>query len=120
MLLVASLFYGSLHMLAWDSAVLRARGVEEMFWKASCLLLVGLGPLAFCVWAGLKAWRGPGAHLTLSKITGSALGVAALLVSLAYAASRVYLVVEAVLVIPYLDPSVYQEPDYAVYWPHIG
>ncbi len=120
MLLVTSLFYGGLHVLAWNSAVLRTESVEETFWKLSCLLLIGLGPLAFSVWAGLKTWRGPDAHLRLNQAMSMTLGFFGVLASLAYAMSRVYLMVEVFLVIPYMDPGVYEVPNYAIYWPHFG
>lgn len=120
MLLVTSLFYGGLHMLAWDSLVLKAKSTEETFWKLSCLLLMVLGPFAFSVWAGLKAWRGPDAHLHLNPTMSMILGILVVLVSLAYAMARVYLMVEIFFVIPYMDPGVYKMPNYAVYWPHFG
>lgn len=120
MLLITSLFYGGLHMLAWESLVLKPRSAEETVWKLSCLLLMGLGPLAFSVWAGLKAWRGPDAHLHLSKAMNVILGVLGILVSLAYVMARVYLMVEIFLVIPYMDPRVYTVPNYAIYWPHFA
>jgi len=31
-----------------------------------------------------------------------------------------YLLVEIFPVIPYMDPRVYQEPDFSNYWPHFG
>ena len=36
-----------------------------------------------------------------------------------YIFSRVYLVVEVFLNLPYVDPGVYQTPSWSVYWPHI-
>lgn len=120
MLLLTSLCYGGLHILAWDSAVLRTKGAEETFWKLSCLLLMALGPMAFSVWASLKAWRGADAHLRLNNAISTVLGVFGILVALGYAMSRVYLIVEVFLVIPYMDTGVYEEPNYAIYWPHFG
>jgi hypothetical protein len=55
MLVVTSLRYGGLRMLAWQSDSLRRTGVDQVFWKLSCLLLIGLRPFALSVWAGLKA-----------------------------------------------------------------
>jgi hypothetical protein len=51
------------------------------------------------------------------SIAFAVLGAVALL---AYIMSRIYLLVEIILVIPYMDPGVYQEPRFSVYWPHIG
>lgn len=48
MLLVTSMCYGGLHMLAWQSGIL-ATGPDEVFWKLSCLLLMALGPFALSV-----------------------------------------------------------------------
>lgn len=118
--LITSLSYGSLHILAWDSAVLHPNSAEEMLWKISCLNLEVLGPFAFIVWAGLKGWRGPDAHLNLSLGWSVAMGIVTSAAFLAYVLSRVYLVVEAFVVIPYMDPGVYEMPKYAVYFPHVG
>jgi hypothetical protein len=120
MLLVTSLCYGGLHMLAWQSAILKKTGVDQVFWKLSCLLLMGLGPFALSVWAGLKAWHGADAHLRLNQSMSMAFAVFGVIALLAYVMSRVYLLVETVLVIPYMDPGVFQEPAFSVYWPHIG
>ena len=118
--LITSLCYGSLHMLAWDSAAFNAAGFEEIFWKFSCLNLIVLGPFAFTVWAGLKTWRGPDAHLNLSLPWSIFLGVITTISFIAYVISRVYLVVEVFAVIPYMDPGVYKMPEYSIYWPHVG
>jgi hypothetical protein len=120
MFLLTSLGYGGLHMLAWQSGILRETGPDRMLWKVSCLLLMGLGPFALAVWAGLKAWRGADAHLRLNQTMSIAFGLFGVVALLAYIMSRVYLLVEIFLVIPYMDPRVYQEPDFSNYWPHFG
>ncbi|KAJ5774279.1 hypothetical protein N7457_009175 [Penicillium paradoxum] len=116
--LVTSLCYGGLHMLAWDSAALDKTGLAETFWKLSCLNLVVFGPLGFVIWAGLKVWRGPDAHLTLSLGWSVLLMIITALAFVAYATARMYLVVEVFVMIPYMDPAVYKLPEYAAYWPH--
>jgi len=54
MLLVTSLCYGGLYMLAWQSGILGKNVADQVLWKLSCLLLTGLGPLVLSVWSGLK------------------------------------------------------------------
>lgn len=120
MLLVTSMCYGGLHMLAWQSGVLRETGPVEVFWKLSCLLLMALGPFALAVWGSLKMWRGADAHLRLNQTMSIAFGVFGIAALLAYTLSRVYLLVEIILVIPYMDPAVYQELSFPSYWPHFG
>ena len=107
-------------MLAWDSAALNTAGFEEKLWKISCLNLIVLGPFAFIVWAGLKCWRGPDAHLNLSPAWSIILGVITAMGFLSYVISRLYLVIEVFAVIPYMDPGVYKMPEYSTYWPHVG
>lgn len=120
MLLVTSMCYGGLHMLAWQSGVLRETGPAEVFWKLSYLLLMALGPFALAVWGSLKMWRGADAHLRLNQTMSIAFGVFGIAALLAYTMSRVYLLVEIILVIPYMDRGVYQEPSFPSYWPHFG
>lgn len=121
MLLVASMFYGGLHVLAWHSGIL-ATGSDEVFWKLCCLLLTALGPFALSVWAGLKTWRGADAHLRPNQTASIAFGVFGVVALPTYRMSRVYLqvVVEVVLVIPYMNPGVYREPSFSSYGPHFG
>ncbi|RDL35312.1 uncharacterized protein BP5553_07243 [Venustampulla echinocandica] len=119
MLTVTSLFYGSIHMLAWNSNVLRTTGKDQIFWKLSCLQLMVLGPFALAIWTGLKM-RGSDAHLRLNQALSIGFSVLGIVVFLSYMMSRVYLVVEIIIVLPYVDPRVYEMPDFAVYWPHFG
>ena len=120
MLLVTSMCYGGVHMLAWQSDVLRKTGPDRVFWNISCLLLMALGPFAMSVWIGLKSWGGADAHLRLNQTLSIAFAIFGVVALLAYIMSRVYLVVEVIIVIPYMDPGVYQEPDFPSYWPHFG
>lgn len=120
MLLLTGLGYGGLHMLAWNSGALKKTGAAQVFWKLSCLLLMGTVPFAFCVWFGLKKWKGGDAHLKLHPVLQVVFGVALFLTLLAYFMSRVYLLVEIVFVIPFMDLGVYQEPQFSAYWAHFG
>jgi len=98
-------------MLAWQSGVL-ATGSDEVFWKLSCLLLMALGPFSLSVWAGLKTWRGADAHLRLNQTASIAFGVFRIVALLACMIPRVYLRVDIILFIPYMDPGVYWEPSF--------
>lgn len=117
-LLLTSMCYGGLHMLAWQSGVFKKNGTDQVLWKFSCLLLMGLGPFALSVWASLKAWRGPDAHLRLNQTMSIAFAIFGCVALLAYMMSRVYLLVEIIVAIPYVDPRIYQEPNFPSYWPH--
>ena len=81
---------------------------------------MGLGPFALAVWAGLKAWRGADAHLRLNQSMSIIFAVFGVVALLAYLMSRIFLLVKTILVIPSMDPGVFQKPDFSVYWPHIG
>ena len=80
---------------------------------------MSIGPFAFAVWLGLKLWRGADAHLRLNMSLSIAFGAIGVCAAVAYFISRVYLLVEIVLVIPYVDPGVYVEPNFGSYWPHL-
>ncbi|KAL6354465.1 hypothetical protein LRP88_11802 [Fusarium phalaenopsidis] len=108
MLLVTSLCYGGFHMLAWDSAALAPSGHKRVLWKVASLLVLTVGPLGMVMWVGLRVWRGADAHLRLNRAMSVGFGAFGIVLFVAYMASRVYLIVEVVLVIPYLDPGVYK------------
>jgi hypothetical protein len=118
MFLITSLCYGGLHMLAWGSGTVGGTSTTQILWRISCLLLMGIGPFAYIVWLGLKLWRGADAHLRLDQSMSIVFGVVGVIAFVAYIMSRVYLLVEIILVIPYSDPGVYREPDFSAYWPH--
>jgi hypothetical protein len=79
-----------------------------------------LGPFSLAVWVSLETWEGPDAHLRLNQTLSLLFPTFGPIVLLAYILSRVYLTVEIFLVIPYIDPRVYQEPSFATYWPHFS
>lgn len=79
-----------------------------------------LGPFALSLWAGLKAWRGADAHLQLNQTMSIGFAVFGVVAPLAYIMSRVYLLVEVILLAPYMDPRVYQQPQFSALWLHIG
>ena len=66
---------------------------------------MALGPFALSLWAGLKTWRGINVHLRLNKTMSIAFSAFGVVAFLTYIMSRVYLLVEIILVIPYMDPS---------------
>lgn len=66
---------------------------------------MALGPFALSLWAGLKTWRGVDVHLRLNKTMSIAFDADEVVALLAYIMSRVYLLVEIIFVIPYMDPS---------------
>lgn len=69
------------------------------------------------MWVGLKPWRSADAHLRLNQAMSIRSGAFEVVLFVAYMASRVYLIVEVVLVIPYLDPGVYKPLALSEYRP---
>ncbi|KAJ4367805.1 hypothetical protein N0V86_009641 [Didymella sp. IMI 355093] len=118
MLLLTSLCYGGLHMLAWGSSTVGRTPLTQMLWKVSCLLLISIGPFAYAVWLGLKLWRGADAHLRLNQSLSIIFGVLGVTALIMYVFSRVYLIIEILLVVPFVDSRVYEEAELSAYWPH--
>ena len=127
---LSALLYGGLHTLGFGIPLHTA--AETLLWKVSCLVVLCLPPAALTLMILLldvivplfieKGWPRPwdwslpgmpGINVDLSHV------VAAVMACL-YVFARVFLIVEVFLNVPYLDPGVYQMPDWSVYFPHIG
>jgi hypothetical protein len=78
-----------------------------------------LGLFSLAAWVSLETWGGGSdAHLRLNQTLPIVPDFWTHCTSCIL--SRVYLTVEIFLVIPYIDPRVYQEPSFATYWPHFS
>lgn len=110
-IIVAGLFYGGLHMIAWGSTAFTSQ-LEDIAWKISCFVVAFCGP--FFAVAGVsrldmeigEEQDVPGLHMLL--------GVSCVLgptIPLFYLFCRVYLVFEVFWKLAYLDPEVYRTPN---------
>ena len=124
-LLLTGLCYGGLHALAFG-APLRSRA-ETLCWEISCLTIACYGPVIVLldllstvefICNPLRVKINSQDLLSGAFIVLNALVVYAGLVL--YVLSRVYLVIEIFLSLPYVDTGVYQTPNWSVYFPHIG
>jgi hypothetical protein len=52
---------------SWQSGILRKIVADQVLWKLSSLLLIGLGPLALSAWSGLKVWGGT-SQVTIERV----------------------------------------------------
>ena len=122
----AALIYGGLHALAWfahfDSST------EQLLWRISACLVMGGVPVIFALyhlvhniqeifdtsptWGSiLRTGMGILAYLLTST---------AVLVFLAYALARGYLVIECFINLSHLPAGVYDIPSWSAYFPHIS
>ena len=115
MLLVTSMCYGGLHMLARQSGVLRETGSAEIFWKLSCSLLIALEPFALAVWGSLKMWRRSRRAFAAQPDNEHCLRCLWGHRTSGLHSAETILLVEIVLVIAYIDPALYQELSFHSY-----
>ena len=124
---LSALFYGGLHTLVFGVPL--HTPAETLLWKTSSLVVLCAPPVILGLsilldeaiipvferkgWPKPWKWSLPG----MPEINPSNVLVASI-ISL-YAFARVFLVVEVFLNVPYLDPGVYQMPDWSVYFPHV-
>ncbi|KAL8940610.1 MAG: hypothetical protein Q9216_002723 [Gyalolechia sp. 2 TL-2023] len=121
-IIVSGFLYGGLHMIAWGSTAFTSR-LEDAAWKVSCFVVAGGGLFAFAGIFGLDiATKRKQANRRLDVIKALVYILAPIYMSftLLYLVCRVYLVFEVFRNLAYLDPEVYQTPDWALYFPHIS
>ena len=134
---LSSVLYGGLHGLAFG-VPFHSRA-EAILWNISCLTVASGGFAVFVLTFTLRFKRNHRliprykrqefwARLplglkfivsTINRIHMIAVIFIVFAVPLFYVLSRVYLVVEVFLNLPYVDPGVYQTPNWSIYWPHI-
>ncbi|KAI4220004.1 MAG: hypothetical protein L6R36_007931 [Xanthoria steineri] len=109
-------------MVAWGSTTFTSR-LEDIAWKVSCFVIAGGGLFASVRIFGLDiATKRKEAPRRMWLAKGMVYVMAPLYMSftLLYLVCRVYLVYEVFRNLAYLDPKVYQTPDWAAYFPHIS
>jgi len=136
-LMVSGLFYGLLHIAAWN-APFRSH-VEQLLWRISSLTLAISGFIPLVVWALLvivvylndnvvkRLRRKMGGFKIPDFLKIPMVFVLFCLVSLIiaggaliYVFSRVYLLVECFLALPYLPPSTLKMPLWSQYFIHLS
>ncbi|KAK3984083.1 hypothetical protein QBC44DRAFT_337640 [Cladorrhinum sp. PSN332] len=133
-LLVAGLAYGGLHLLAWNPPVKTL--AETIIWRVAAFCVTAYGCFV-SFWPLVKtllrrhtsdaAKRGWGAWKIIrvvywvydNIILGAGLALF-YLASMLYFLARIYLVVECFISVPSLPDSVFEQPAWSQYFPHIG
>lgn len=141
-LVISSTLYGGLHALAIKIPL--HSDIESLLWKLSSLSVISAG---FLLVAGALFARLPGVSLLIyyflkvgarankldfwpSSAKDAIPVLARYLLMMIYVplvlgppifylACRIYLIVEVFLNVPYMDPRVYQTPNWTQYWLHI-
>ena len=118
-LLLSGLLYGALHMLAFGQPLHTDR--EVIMWQISCITVALSGFVAIAVVYLFRSiqWRLTRVSTTLFLNSLKAFGTWFTFFCVFYIPCRVFLVVEPLLNVQYVDPGVYQTPNWSVYWPHL-
>ena len=122
-IILTGLFYGGLHALAYGLP-LRSRA-ETLCWQISCLTVACFGPFV-AIWSNLTqlnynwASEEKSVRWQLHSIRHYVFVGIELPAHVLYVLSRIFLVVEVFLSLPYVDPGVFQTPNWSIYFPHIG
>ncbi|KAK4159407.1 hypothetical protein QBC43DRAFT_304649 [Cladorrhinum sp. PSN259] len=131
-LLIASLAYGGLHLLAWSPPV--KTNAEIVLWRVSAIGIT-IFPLAIASytafidpgsvrkylsdkWDGYSGWRK--IVTRVARFAEMVMKAIHLIWVVLYALARIYLVVECFISVPRLPDSVFAAPAWAQYFPHFG
>lgn len=142
----AGVAYGGLHLLAWDPPV--ATLAEVLMWRISGITLVVFGAapiLGFLISSSASIMRErikmaflngflegikvkaksldyiiQSVSFGIDYIIVTVLYVAIIGGSLLYLFSRIYLLVECIISVPYLPDGVFQTPNWSMYFPHMN
>ena len=108
--------FGSIHFAAWNFDDAFPTGVEQLLWRLSCIVLVGLPPLGISIyWVGTH-WRK--VHSASAPVVTRILKPFGYALMPIYLLARLFLMVEVFRSLPYLPPSAYQEVAWPVDIPH--
>ena len=119
---VTGLLYGALHALAFGQPL--GSRAETLLWQISCLTIASFGIVWFLLCessiildelSAKKLLKNRLLQLVIFVLFPAGLAIIPL-----YVVSRVFLVVEIFLSLPYVDPGVYSTPNWSLYFPHIG
>jgi hypothetical protein len=144
-LLLAGSLYGGIHLFAWNGPF--PSGTERLLWRISCLIIAspvglvillltaaGVAIAAFVVldqfneilplkrmfsWLYTPIIALLDTDISIMMVFCGMAGISAIF-ALAYAAARIYLVVECFINIAHLPEAVFQEPNWSQYIPHVG
>ena len=109
--------YGACHLLAWNGPF-RTHN-EGLLWKLSAL---GVGLLPACIWAGIRASGPafkPGSVFTWSIVLPLCAALVTLILFTVFLPfSRVFLVVECFLSLPFVPQSAFALPSWTPYFFH--
>ncbi|KAL8677460.1 MAG: hypothetical protein Q9186_006101 [Xanthomendoza sp. 1 TL-2023] len=114
----AAMIYGGLHALAWFAHF--NSPIEQMLWRLSACVVMGGIPICFTIaqaWDYLDTFTIP---LWIENILLFICRLAVLLLGIAYALARLYLVIESFIQLSHLPAGVYDQPEWSSYFPHIS
>lgn len=116
---LAGILYGALHLLAWNASF--TSKPQDILWRVSGIAIALSGPVVVvfillfwllrlllkCLNLNFETWRGLLGFSILCPFL------------LFYLFARAYLVIECFIYLSYLPDSVFQQPQWSHYFPHI-
>jgi hypothetical protein len=120
-----------MHLLAWNAPF--ATSIQQLFWRISGITIVSTGPIFLLArvvpFVGTEALgRFYHRFLTETERPETAwmidswkllVWLPLFLVVLLYISARVYLVVQSFISLAHLPNSIFVEPSWSRYWPHL-
>ena len=116
-----ALIYGGLHALAWHAYF--KSPTEQLLWRISACVVMGGMALILLTVKFEDEITNTFSYLTdfiHYKLDGILYVILVVLLILAYALARAYLVVECFINLAHLPAEVYDVPSWASYFPHIS
>jgi hypothetical protein len=130
-LVASGMLYGSIHLFAWDGPL--HSETELILWRVASFTLAASGGLVVLCVAGYRLHKALEDSsfsciyapfglalkcLCFLALMGSAMPM--IFVGVLYLLSRVYLVIEGFINLPFVPDEVYHQPQWSKYFPHIG
>lgn len=119
---VAGLIYGGLHALAWSAHF--QSSIEQSLWRISACIVMGGIPILLLLFHAWERIDGTTVFHTwgylIDDIIRQFFGLSMIIVFVAYALARAYLVVECFINLSQLPAGVYDMPNWSAYFPHIA
>ena len=118
----AGLCYGGIHLLAWQAPF--TSDVQHILWQISALAVTGSGPAFLIIytlsWIRRRLTYSRGWNALFGLVIFSSLLFCYLALMVLYMLARLYLVVECFISFAYLPDTVFLQPSWSNYFPHIG
>ncbi|KAL9115168.1 MAG: hypothetical protein Q9227_000962 [Pyrenula ochraceoflavens] len=119
---IAGLVYGTLHLLLWDGPF--RSGTERLLWRVAAVTVAASGPaFMMALITGLMIVKWYKASLILLPCFAlpllELLNIALIAGTSLYIMSRLYMVVECFVSLPYLPNSSFKQPQWSYYFPHL-